>query len=160
MASETIPAGRTALLLLGCPQVPVQTSLALYLTSRLRKKGITPVIAGNRAARVQVEISDPDRHYVGEVIDLDRAVAELSENQRRIDLCFAFIHNDAGVSYAATVQSITGAPVVAFVYGEHLDEVLASITFPCEKVAAKAVHNPMPMKQKMDEVLPWAVSNL
>ena len=34
------------------------------------------------------------------------------------------------------------------------------IEFPCEKIAAKAVHNPMPLKNKLDEVLPWVVSNL
>ncbi|MFA6672589.1 MAG: DUF1890 family protein [Methanoculleus sp.] len=30
--------------------------------------------------------------------------------------------------------------------------------FPCEVVAAKAVHNPMPLKRKLDEVMQWAVS--
>jgi hypothetical protein len=35
-----------------------------------------------------------------------------------------------------------------------------AIEFPCEKIAAKAVHNPMPLKKKIDEVLPWVVSNL
>ena len=45
----TNPLG-TALLVLGCPQVPVQTSIALYLINRLKKAGFVPVVAGNKSA--------------------------------------------------------------------------------------------------------------
>ena len=31
-------------------------------------------------------------------MDLDRAVALISDKKRDFDLCFVFIHNDAGVS--------------------------------------------------------------
>ena len=72
MTSEQSNEGKTAVLVLGCPQVPVQTGLALYLMSSLRKKGVKAVLAGNRAARFLVEVSDPERHYVGEVMDIDR----------------------------------------------------------------------------------------
>ncbi|MFY9982986.1 MAG: DUF1890 family protein, partial [Methanoregula sp.] len=61
---------KTALLVLGCPQVPVQTSIALYLISRLKSSGITPIIAGNKAANTLLFVADPDRHYLGEVTDL------------------------------------------------------------------------------------------
>ena len=50
---------KKAVLVLGCPQVPVQTSLAIYLAYALRKKGVATVIAGNRAARQQVEVVEP-----------------------------------------------------------------------------------------------------
>ena len=151
---------KDAVLLLGCPQVPVQTGIALYLLYALKKAGINPVIAGNRAARLLVEVSDPARHYVGEVIDLDRCIADLAEKKRDFSYFFVFIHNDAGISYAATVQALSSSPVIALIYGEHYDEIAAQIDFPCEKIAAKAVHNPMPLKKKIEEVLPWVVSNL
>jgi hypothetical protein len=142
---------------LGCPQVPVQTSIAFYLISRLKKAGITPVVAGNKAANTLLVVSDPDRHYLGEVMDLDRAVALITDKKRDFDKCFVFIHNDAGVSYAATMGAISGAKLYALVYGEHFDEEAKKIDFPCTVIAAKAVHNPLPLKKAIDEVTPWAV---
>jgi hypothetical protein len=142
---------------LGCPQVPVQTSIAFYLISRLKKAGITPVVAGNKAANTLLVVSDPDRHYLGEVMDLDRAVAQITDKKRDFDKCFVFIHNDAGVSYAATMGAISGAKLYALVYGEHFDEEAKKIDFPCTVIAAKAVHNPLPLKKAIDEVTPWAV---
>jgi len=147
----------TALLVLGCPQVPVQTSIALYLVSRFAKAGMTPVIAGNKAANTLLLVADPDRHYLGEIMDLDRAVAQITEKKRDFDRCLVFIHNDAGISYAATMGAISKAKLYVLVYGEHQDELVQQITFPCVKIAAKAVHNPMPLKKAIDEVAPWAV---
>ncbi len=147
---------KTALLVLGCPQVPVQTSIALYLMNRLKKAGIVPVVAGNKAANTLLVVADSDRHYLGEVLDLDRAVALMSEKKRDFDLCFVFVHNDAGVTYAATMGAISRAKLYAIVYGEHFEEQVAKIDFPCTTVAAKAVHNPRPIKKAIDEVAPWA----
>jgi len=148
---------RSALLVLGCPQVPVQTSIALYLIHRLRQAGITPVVAGNRSAITLLVVADPKRQYLGEALDLDRAIDQITEKKRDFDLCFVFIHNDAGVSYAATMGAISKARLYAIVYGEHYDQIVASIEFPCKNIAAKAVHNPMPLKKMLDEVAPWAV---
>ena len=157
MADEITPRPAiTALLVLGCPQVPVQTSIAFYLISRLKKAGIIPVVAGNKAANTLLVVSDPDRHYLGEVMDLDRAVAQITDKKRDFDRCFVFIHNDAGVSYAATMGAISGAKLYALVYGEHFDEEAKKIEFPCTVIAAKAVHNPLPLKKAIDEVAPWA----
>jgi hypothetical protein len=147
----------TALLVLGCPQVPVQTSIAFYLISRLKKAGIVPVVAGNKAANTLLVVGDPDRHYLGEVMDLDRAVAMISEKKRDFDRCFVFIHNDAGVTYAATMGAISKAKLYTLVYGEHYEEQVKKIDFPCITIAAKAVHNPLPLKKALDEVAPWAV---
>jgi hypothetical protein len=146
----------TALLVLGCPQVPVQTSIAFYLINRLKKAGIVPVVAGNKAANTLLVIGDPDRHYLGEVMDLDRAVAMISEKKRDFDRCFVFIHNDAGVTYAATMGAISKAKLYTLVYGEHYEEQVKKIDFPCVTIAAKAVHNPLPLKKALDEVAPWA----
>ena len=151
---------RDALILLGCPQVPIQTSVALYLASKLRKKGITTVITGNRAARTNIELADPDRHYIGEVMDIDRCIALLAEKKRDFHYCFSFIHNDAGLTYAATVKAISPAAQVLIIFGEHYEEVASMVEFPAEIIAVKEVHNPMPLKAKIDEVFPWVVSNL
>lgn len=110
----------------------------------------------NRSANTLLVVSDPDRHYLGEVIDLDRAVALITEKKRDFDQCFVFIHNDAGVSYAATMGAISRAKLYALVYGEHFDEQVKKIEFPCTIIAAKAVHNPLPLKKAIDEVAPWA----
>jgi len=155
MAGEPEPPRKTALLVLGCPQVPVQTSIALYLMYRLKKAGVTPVVAGNKAANTLLVVADTERHYLGEVMDLDRAVALISEKKRDFDLCFVFIHNDAGVSYAATMGSISKAKLFTLVYGEHFDEQVRKIDFPCTTLAAKAVHNPLPLKKALDEAKPW-----
>ena len=156
MTEEPATLKKTALLVLGCPQVPVQTSIALYLINRLKKAGVTPVVAGNKAANTLLVVADTDRHYLGEVMDLDRAVAMITEKKRDFDRCFVFIHNDAGISYAATMGAISKAKLFTLIYGEHYDELVKQIDFPCTVIAAKAVHNPMPLKKAIDEVNPWA----
>jgi hypothetical protein len=153
---DPAPHSGTALLVLGCPQVPVQTSVALYLINRLKKAGITPSVAGNKAANILLVVADPDRHYLGEVMDLDRAVGQIAEKKRDFDRCFVFIHNDAGISYAATMSVISQGKLFAVVYGEHYEELVQQISFPCTVIAAKAVHNPLPLKKAVDEVAPWA----
>ncbi len=157
MSGEPTTPRETGLLVLGCPQVPVQTSIALYLINRLKKSGVVPVVAGNKSANTLLVIADPDRHYLGEVMDLDRAVAQISEKKRDFDRCFVFIHNDAGISYAATMGAISKAKLFILVYGEHYDDLVKQVDFPCTIIAAKAVHNPMPLKKAIDEVKPWAV---
>jgi hypothetical protein len=155
LADEQKPQ-RSALLVLGCPQVPVQTSIALYLIHRLKQAGIKPVVAGNRSAVTLLVVADPKREYLGEAIDLDRAIDQVTEHKRDFDLCFVFIHNDSGVSYAATMGAISKAQIYAIIYGEHVDQIVTSIDFPCQTIVAKAVHNPMPLKKMLDQVAPWA----
>ena len=149
---------QSALILLGCPQVPVQTSMALYLLHGLRQHGIRPVIAGTVAARKLIEVADPGRHYLEEMTDLDDAIDAIAGKQRDFDLCFVFIHNDSGIAYAGTMAYISRARLYTLLFGEHADDLVGEIEFPCQVVAAKAVHNPMPLKRKLDEVMQWAVS--
>ena len=156
MAEEPTTKPETALLVLGCPPVPVQTSIALYLINRLHQAGLVPVVAGNKAANTLLVVADPDRHYLKEVMDLDRAVAQISDKKRDFDRCFVFIHNDAGVSYAATMSAISKARLYVIIYGEHYEEQVKKIEFACTTIAAKAVHNPLPLKKALDEVAPWA----
>ncbi len=146
----------SALVLLGCPQVPVQTSMAIYLVHGLRQQGIRPVIAGTPAARKLMEVADPDRHYLLEMTDIDATIDDITKKRRDFDLCFVFIHNDSGVAYAGTMAYISKAQVYALIFGEHADDLAGEIEFPCEIVAAKAVHNPIPLKRRLDEVMQWA----
>ncbi|MDP2796919.1 MAG: DUF1890 domain-containing protein [Methanoregula sp.] len=156
MTGEITTQPTTALLVLGCPEVPVQTSIALYLINRLKKAGIVPTVAGNKAANTLLVVADPDRHYLGEVMDLDRAVVMITGKKRDFDRCFVFIHNDAGITYAGTMSAISKAKVYSIIYGEHYEELAKQIDFPCTTIAAKAVHNPLPLKKVLDEVAPWA----
>ncbi|MGA8777915.1 DUF1890 family protein, partial [Methanoregula sp.] len=59
-------------------------------------------------------------------------------------------------SYAATMAAISKARLFVLIYGEHQEDLVSQITFPCTKIAAKAVHNPLPLKKAIDEVAPWA----
>jgi len=52
--------------------------------------------------------------------------------------------------------AISKAKLHAIVYGEHYDEQVKKIEFPCVVIAAKAVHGPLPLKKALDEVHPWA----
>lgn len=156
LSGEPPTSPESALLVLGCPQVPVQTSIALYLINRLKKAGIVPVVAGNKSANTLLVVADPERHYLGEVMDLDRAVGMITDKKRDFNRCFVFIHNDAGITYAATMGTISKAKLFALVYGEHYEDLVKQIDFPCTIIAAKAVHNPLPLKKAIDEVSPWA----
>jgi hypothetical protein len=51
---------------------------------------------------------------------------------------------------------ISKARLYALVYGEHQEDLVGQITFPCTTIAAKAVHNPLPLKKAIDVVAPWA----
>lgn len=152
MAEKLQKKGRVALLVLGCPEVPVQTSIALYLMNLLKRHGIQSVIAGTKSARMLLDVADIDRHYLGELLDLDHCIAEIVEKRMDADLCFVFIHKESGISYAATLSSISHAKVFALVFGEEANELARQITFPCEKIVARAAHNPAPLRGKLDEL--------
>lgn len=145
--------GSGALHLLGCPEVPVQTSIALYLMHLLKGKGIRSIVAGTKAARALVDIADPERHYVGGIMDLDEYIGMLAEGRLDFGRSFVYIHNDAGVSYAATVSALTKGQAYAIVFGSHAEERAAEIAFPCRVIAAKVTHNPMPLKSKLEKAL-------
>lgn len=149
--------GRTALLVMGCPKVPVQTSLVLYLAGRLKKAGIRTIIAGTPSARQLIRVADPDGHYIAEMKDLDQVIGLLADGDLTVTDSYVYVHNDAGISYAATIQSLTNAQVTAIIFGEEAMQVAEEIAFPCRIIAEPATHNPMPLKKKIDEAAPWDV---
>jgi hypothetical protein len=156
---------KKALLLLGCPELPVQTGTALYLANRLKEAGLEVFVAGTDSALLLVKVSDPHGYYVDakRMVKLDNCIAALAEKKLEFDLCAVFVHNDAGISYLATVRSISDAKLFALIFGKDAKTLAEQIDFECEKLVAKAVHNPIPLTKKIDatikEVQLWAVSN-
>jgi hypothetical protein len=155
-ASDARPGKRRALLLLGCPEVPVQTSIALYLAFRLRERGDEVVVAGTGAALKLTKFADPEGHYIGETMNIDRCIASISEGKIDFDLCFAFAHSDAGIAYAGTMSYISKAELLVLIFGRGAEELSENVEFDCRKLVAKAVHNPTPLKKLIDEVIDWA----
>ena len=151
---------RTAMLQLGWSLVPVRTSMASLLVHLQRQQGIRSVVAGTPAARRLLEVADPGRHYLGEVVGLDGVIDEITGKVRDFDLCFVFIHNDSGIAYAGTMAYISRARLYALLYGEAAEDLVDEIEFPCEVVAARAVHSPMPLKRRLDEVMQWAAASM
>ena len=130
--------------------------IALYLSHRLRKEGWDVTVAGNPSVLHLIRVSDPARHYVERITALDRCMEKLIEGEAKPDLCLVFAHNDAGLSYAATVGSVSSARVVVIIFGRQAEELAKTIEFPCESIVEKAVHNPLALRQKIDKVFGWA----
>jgi len=152
---KTVPA--RALLILGCPEVPVQQALALHIAHNLRKQGTAVHAAGNPAVLNLLKVSDPEKHYLPEMQVIEKCIGEIVEKKRDCELCIVFAHSDAGISYAATMRHLLPATrLVVIVFGKDPELLVALIDFPCEKIVEKAVHNPMQLKKKINEVFGWA----
>ncbi len=144
-----------ALLLLGCPESPVQTAIALYLANKLKKDSIDVTVAGTKSAIALLKVSDPEGNYVLETADLDSCIENLAEKKVDFDLCFVFVRNDAGISYLTTLSSISYAKLFAIVFGSDADSLADTIDFECEKIVYKTGHNPVPLKNRIDRVMAW-----
>ena len=68
-----------ALLLLGCPETPSQTPMAVYVSNKLTKMGYDVDIAANPAAKKLVKVSDPEDYYDMNLIDLERTLGQINE---------------------------------------------------------------------------------
>src|SRR3972149_2425420 len=144
-----------ALLMMGCPELPVQTALALYIANKLNNEGFDVTAAGNKAAISLLLNSDPGKHYIKKVMDLDRCIGALAEKKIEFDLGFVFIHSDSGISYLATLKSLSKAKTVALIFGKEI-EPLIEASGDSLIIAAKAVHNPTPLRAQIDGVKSWA----
>lgn len=154
MSSED---GKKALLVMGCPQVPVQTPAVLYIAYKLKEEGYKPVIAGTPAAGMIIKYSDPDLYYIGQLKNIDSEVAKIADDGENYDLCFVFIHNDSGVAYAATMNEILECEVIPVVFGKEFDNLVKVIDFSSRIISAEAVHNPKPLINEINRVMKWAV---
>lgn len=145
------------LLLLGCPQIPVQSPIVLYVADLLKDLGKTPVVAANPSAKQLIAASDPKKHYVKEYRDVDRTIRDLADGTAAYPLIISFIHNDAGLTYTATAAALAPQSLlVTILFGEHAYDIAGEIEFPTEKIVAPVTHNTRPLLVKIDEVLEWA----
>lgn len=141
------------LLMMGCPEVPIQTSIALYLSHKLTTSGFDVTVAGTAAASKLLKVSDSDGYYAKKLVDLDKTIEDIIEKRTDFDKCFAFMHNDAGMTYAATMSSISKAKIYSIVFGRHAEELAQTIEFDCDKIVTPDVHNPVRLKNKLDKIM-------
>ncbi|WP_305513911.1 MULTISPECIES: DUF1890 domain-containing protein [unclassified Methanobrevibacter] len=146
-----------ALVLLGCPETPSQTPLAVYVFDKLTKMGYDVTIAANPAAKKLVKISDPEDFYHLQLVDLERALSDV--NQGDYDLLVGFVHKDAAASFFVTFDQIIQCKSLALVFSRDADEVAEFVSMIEEsgsnaKIAAvRAFHNPSPVKVKFDKAI-------
>ncbi|AKB80478.1 hypothetical protein MSHOH_3995 [Methanosarcina horonobensis HB-1 = JCM 15518] len=146
-------AGAKVLLMMGCPEIPIQTSIALYLSHKLTKLGFDVSVAGTEAATRLLKVSDSDGYYAKNLVSLDKTLEDIMEKRDDFDICFAFMHNDAGMTYAATMSAISQAKLYSIVFGRNAEALAETIEFEGEKIIAKDVHNPLRLKNKLDKVV-------
>jgi threonyl-tRNA synthetase len=146
-----------ALIILGCPEAPAQQALAFHVAHNLRKRCTGVLIAGNPSVLSLLKVSDPEKHYVTDTMVLEKCIAEVVEKKRDCDLCVVFAHNDAAIAYAATMRHLLPERrLVVIVFGKDPGPLADEINFPCEKIIDKAVHNPMQLRKKINEMFGWA----
>jgi threonyl-tRNA synthetase len=148
-----------ALIVLGCPEAPAQQALAFHVAYNLKKRGTDVLIAGNPSVLNLLKVSDPEKHYVTATMVLEKCIAEVVERKRDCDLCVVFAHNDAAIAYAATMRYLLPERrLVVIIFGKDPGPLADEVNFPCEKIVDKAVHNPLQLRAKINEVFGWAVS--
>ena len=146
-----------ALVLLGCPETPSQTPMAVYVFNKLTKMGYDVTIAANPAAKKLVNISDPEGYYKLNIIDLERTLGEISEKD--YDLLVGFVHKDAAASFFVTFDQILNTQSLALVFSRDADEVEEFVNMIQESgsnatiAAVRAFHNPSPIKVKFDKAV-------
>jgi threonyl-tRNA synthetase len=150
---------KTVLVVLGCPEVPVQQVLALYLVYNLRKRDSDVMVTGNPSVLGLLKVSDPEKVYIGQTMVLENCIEDVVGKKRGAELCVIFAHNDAGIVYAATMRHLLPeSRLVVIIFGKDPEPLAAEINFPCETIVEKAVHNPASLKTKIDKVFGWAAS--
>ena len=146
-----------ALVLLGCPETPSQTPMAVYVFNKLTKMGYDVTIAANPAASKLVKISDPEELYHLNLVDLERLLGEINEGD--FDLLVGFVHKDAAASFFVTFDQILNTKSIALVFERDLDLVGEFVNMIEESgskakiCAVRAFHNPSPIKINFDKAL-------
>lgn len=147
---------KKALILLGCPEAPSQTPMAVYAVHKLTSMGYEVLVASTPSALKLLEVSDPDEYYVKNKIDIESCLDSLEEDS--FDLLLGFVHKDAAVSYFVTFYHILNTTSLAVVFErdpqlvekfeKDIKESTDAIT-----VSARAYHNPTPIRVKFDRAL-------
>ena len=147
---------KKALLLLGCPESPSQTPMAVYVTYKLKKMGYEVTTASTPSAMKLLEVGDPEGHYIEKKIDIDSCMDKL--DQGIFDLLVGFIHKDAAVSYFVTFYSILNTTSIAIIFEkdpeklEEFEETVSEST-DAKIVSARAYHNPTPLRVRFDKMI-------
>jgi len=147
---------KKALILLGCPESPSQTPMAVYVTYKLKNMGYEVTTASTPSAMKLLEVGDPEGHYIEKKIDIDSCIDQL--NDGAYDLLVGFIHKDAAVSYFVTFYSILNVPSIAIIFEkdpEKLEEFENTVSESTDAniVSARAYHNPTPLRVRFDKML-------
>ena len=146
-----------ALVLLGCPETPSQTPMAVYVFNTLKKMGYDTTIAANPAASKLVKISDPENYYNLNLKDLERLLGEINEGD--FDLLVGFVHKDAAASFFVSFEQILQCKSLALVFSRDADEIEEFVNMIEESqsnakiVAVRAFHNPSPIKVHFDKAI-------
>ena len=74
--------GKKALLVMGCPEVPVQISMVIYLAHKLGIAGWDVTVAGTDAAVKLLKAADPESYYVQKTVDVDQLIEARSWKRR------------------------------------------------------------------------------
>ncbi len=147
---------KKALILLGCPEAPSQTPLAVYMVYELTNRGYDVTVASTPSAMKLLEVSDPEQVYVKNKVDIDSCLESLDEGS--FDLLVGFVHKDAAVSYFVTFYHILNTKSIAVVFEKDPDlletyETLVKESTDATIVSARAYHNPTPLKVKFNRAL-------
>ena len=146
-----------AMILLGCPETPSQTPMAVYAANKLTKMGYDVTIVANPAAKKLVKVSDPENYYVNDLKDIDRTLSEIQKGD--YDLLVGFVHKDAAASYFVTFDQILDTKSIALVFERDINLVEEFIGMIEESdsnatiAPARAFHNPGPIKVQLDKAL-------
>jgi len=144
---------KKVLILLGCPESPSQTPLALYTAHKLTKMGYDVTVASTPSAAKLLEVSDAEEFYVQQKVDLEKCLEDLEEKD--YDILVGFVHKDAAVSYFVTFYHILNARSFAIVFekdADILEKFLDDLKENTDAtlISARAYHNPTPLRVKID----------
>ncbi|WP_178647997.1 DUF1890 domain-containing protein [uncultured Methanobrevibacter sp.] len=147
---------KKALVLLGCPEVPAQTPMAVYASYKLSKLGYDVTIAANPAATKLVTVSDPEDYYVKNLVDLDQCLDEIKPGD--FDLLVGFVHKDAAASFFVTFYHLLNTESLALVFEKDPDLLKEYTDIVKENtdatvISVRAFHNPTPIRVRFDKAL-------
>jgi hypothetical protein len=147
---------KKALILLGCPESPAQTPMAIYASYRLTQVGYDVTVVSNPSAMKLIDVSDPEGNYVKNKIDIDSCIDNLNEGD--FDLLLGFVHKDAAVAFFVTFYHILNTKSMALIF-EKDPELLKDYekqvldNTDAQIVSARAYHNPNPIRVKLDKAI-------
>lgn len=147
---------RKALILLGCPESPSQTPLAVYVTYKLKKMGYDVTTASTPSAMKLLEVGDPEGYYIENKVDIDSCIDKIDKGA--FDLLIGFIHRDAAVSYFVTFNSILDITSIAIIFEKDVEKLekfqnMVSESTDATIVSARAFHNPTPLRVRFDKAV-------